>query len=103
MPNYNELVKTMFWEILENDFPDDFIQWMYDSVKQINFAEDTYNEMYTLLTSFFVDIATIVSEHPERESIMSEFSFIDVVKVFSEEEVSEWIIFDTIQEIIVPE
>ncbi len=103
MQDYNSLVKTMFWEILKEDFSNEFIQWMYDSVQHIKYDEQTYNEMYELLTTFFIDIATIVSEHPEKEEIISNYTFIEVVCIFSEEELSEWLVFDTLQMLNGPE
>lgn len=93
----------MFWEILKEDFPDEFIQWMYDSVCHIRYDEQTYNEMYELLTSFFIDIATIVSEHPEKTDIISNYTFFEVICIFSEEELSEWLVFDTLQMLNGPE
>lgn len=103
MQNYNELVKTMVWEILKEDFSDDLIQWVYDAIKQIDYNEQTYNEMYELLTTFFIDILTIVSEHPDKQSIISTYSFIEVVGIFSDEELSEWLVFDTLQTLNVQE
>lgn len=99
MQDYNKLVKVMFWEILQEDFSEDIIQWMYDSVKHVTFNEDMYNEIYQLLTGVFIDLATIVDLHPERESIIREATFVDIIALFMDESTSEWLIFDTIQEL----